>query len=510
MDEVPPLASPSPRATVAVCIAMVVVGLNTTAITIATRGMAHDLGASMRDLEWIMGAYLIAAAAFALVGGRLGDVAGRTSVLLAGLAVFVVGSLAAAAAPDTPLLIAARAVQGLGAALIMPASIEMIVAYPPGRGASEGFRARGVVYATAFGLGPLLGGILTDNVSWRAVFVFEAVVALGAVAVAVPLLGRHSAAPKRPTRDLRGAALTVVATVLVVLLASQPHRWGWTSPAVFGCAALLAVTLLALRHVELHTHHPLVHPSLLRDRIVIGANVATLGASIAMVGLIYFFNLFAQSAVGFRSTAVQVGLTLVPFTVSIVVFAVLASLLSRRFSFEGPVVCGLGLAVLGFVALSRVTVGVTEQQILFPLVLCGVGAGIANAGLTNPAVMTPPRKRVDEAAGLVSLSRFLGSAIAIAIGTATYLAVGVDPKGNELAATGEQADAMLLGTGAFDRAVATLGADLRTPFEAAARASTVDAFASTMRMTAFGLALLTGLAIWLLRPRRDHPSVLGK
>jgi MFS transporter, DHA2 family, methylenomycin A resistance protein len=484
----------SRRTILAVCIAMAVVGVNATAIGVATRGIEDELRASLRELEWIMGAYLVAAAAFALIGGRMGDVVGRTRTFMIGCGIFVGGCLLAALAPGTAVLIVARAVQGFGAALIMPASIEVVASHPSRRGPNAGFRARGVVYASAFGIGPLIGGVLTDTVSWRAVFWCELVGLFAAIVVAFPLLRATSRLPRPPTRDFLGGALAAIIVFLVVLIASRGNAWGWSLWPT-GVLVVLTLTLGAvLVWVETHAEHPLIHGWLLRDRTVMGANVATLGASIGMLGLIYFFNVFAQSSVVFESTAIGVAFALIPFTLSIIVFALVAGSLARRLGFRGPVIVGLGLSVIGFAWLATITVGTTEVELLVPLALCGVGAGIANAGLTTPAVMTHSR-RIDEAAGLVSLTRFLGSAIAIAIGTASFLAVAISPPGRG-AATDPAATA--LGGSAYAQAVATLRVDLRRPFEAATREATVHAFTNTMRLAAVTLTVLMFISAVLL------------
>jgi hypothetical protein len=315
------------------------------------------------------------------------------------------------------------------------------------------------------------------------------------MAVALPLLRSPSQLPKAPTRDFLGATLVAVFVFLIVFLASRGRTWGWT---VWPTAAVAVLTLLVAAwavRVEARTEHPLIHRALLRDPLVIGANVAMLGASIGMIGLVYFFSVFAQSALVFDSTALGVAFALLPFTLSIIGFSFVARFLSRRFGIIGPVIGGLGLAVIGFAWLGTTTVGTEEARLLIPLVLCGVGAGVANAGLTTPAVMTN-RKRIDEAAGLVSLTRFVGSAIAIAIGTATYLGVGGPP--SEITRGHSNSAATVLGGSAYRQAVATLREDLRRPFEAATRSSTVNAFATTMRVTALILAVLTLISAFLL------------
>lgn len=232
-----------------------------------------------------MSAYLVTAAAFALIGGRMGDVVGRSRTLLIGLAIMTAGSIVAALAPGTDVLIAGRAVQGVGAALIMASSIEVVAAYAPVSGPMKGFRARGVVYAIGFGIGPLVGGLLTDTLSWRAVFWIEAIGLLAAAVLARPLLHSTARLSKSPTRDILGAGLAAGSVFLVVFGVSRSRTWGWWS----GPMALLTLVVIGLGvwlvKVESRTQRPLIHRVVLRDPSVIGANLATLGASIGMIGL---------------------------------------------------------------------------------------------------------------------------------------------------------------------------------------------------------------------------------
>jgi DHA2 family methylenomycin A resistance protein-like MFS transporter len=488
------------RAIVAVCLAMAVVGINTTAIGVTTRGMAGELDIAADTMSWIVGAYLLTAASFSLIGGRLGDVAGRTRTFVAGLAIFALGALGAALSPSTGWLIAARAVEGLGAALVLPASIELVVAHPFATGPRSGFRARGIVYASAFGVGPLVGGLLTDHVTWRAIFWLELVLLAVALVLALPLLGRTSTLPHPRTRDVRGAVLSaVLVAVALGAVARVPTAWGWWSWPMAVAVAVTTVLAVALVHVERRTDHPLLHGRALTDRIVVGANVATLAASIGMIGLLYFFNLFAQSAAVFDSAALSVAVAFVPFTVSIILFAFVAGRLSGRLGYRGPVLVGLGLTTVGFFWLSTTSGATTEAQLIVPLALCGVGAGIANAGLTTPAVLTLPRTRLDESAGLFSLSRYVGSALAIAIGTSTYLSVAAAPPPADL-----PPEEVAMGRSAFQRALDTLDDDLRSPFEAVAREQSAAGFATTMRVAGTALAGLTLVSIVLLRPEPEE------
>lgn len=489
------------RAVVAVTIASGVVGLTTTAVTVGTRGMADELSLSTVELGWVVNAYLLTAAALVLVGGRLGDTIGRVRTFDIGLALFAVASVAGIVANGFGVLIAARVGQGVGAALVLPSSIEVIAEYSPEGGEGEGFRWRGLAYACSFAMGPLLGGVLTDWYSWRWIFVIDVALLVIAGVAAWPLVNHPGRGTHRPTRDLLGAVLAAVLIALVVLLAERLAVWEFASVEFGSTVALCIAVAGVLFWHEQRAEHPLLHRQVIEDRRVLGANVATVGASIGMLSLLYFFNLFAQSAATFSGGAVSVLGALVPFLASMVLCAMLAHWLGHRWGHRGPVTLGLLVMVCGFAWLTRVTADTTQLQLLLPLAVAGIGAGIANASLTGVAVLGLPAGRMNEAAGWISLSRFLGSAMALAVGTATFLSVasaasnqGALPAG---AATGGDA---------FDLAVAALDQDLSGPLLATTQAETAERFARTMGLTAAVLAAIAAVAWWLLRPVPERPD----
>ena len=373
---------------------------------------------------------------------------------------------------------------------------------PPGR-EGLGFRWRGTAYASAFAIGPLLGGVLTDWFTWRWIFALDVALVLAATVALWPLRHRHGRGGRSPTRDLVGGLLVSVLVTLVVLLAERLAVWQVAS-APFVATSLVAVVVAALlwRH-ERRTERPLLHPSLLADRRVLGANVATVGASAGMLSLLYFFNLFAQSAATLDLGAVAVLAALAPFLVSMALCAGLAHWFGDRLGPRAPVSLGLTLMVVGFAALSTVTADTTRNQLLVPLALAGVGAGIANASLTGVAVLHLPLGRRNEAAGWISLSRFLGSAMALAVGIATFLSVAVDsaPAAGRPAPPDPALDA-------FDNAAAALDRDLSGPLAAASGTATAARFAATMTVSAVALAGIAVVSWWLLRPvaRRIEPG----
>ncbi len=220
-----------------------------------------------------------------------------------------------------------------------------------------------------------------------------------------------------------------------------------------------------------------------------------------MLSLLYFFNLFAQSAATLEAEVIEVLLALGPFALSMWACAAFASWLGDRLGPRGPAIVGLGMMVLGFAVLSRTSPSTSELDVAFPLALAGIGAGIANASLTGVAVLHLPAGRINEAAGWLGLSRFVGSAVALGLGTASFLSVAPVP----IAAPEPSTPAIEIAEeapSAFDLAVATLDRDLSGPLVAATQATTSSRFARTMGLTAIVLAVIAVVSAVLLRPPR--------
>lgn len=482
------------RALAAVTVSTGVVGFTTTAITVGTRGMAGELSLSTTQLGWVVNAYLVAAGAFVLIGARLGDVLGRVRTFALGLVVFAGASMLGALANGFGTLMAARIGQGVGAALILPAGIELVTEYARAGNVGADLRWRGLVYAISFAVGPLVGGVLTDWLSWRWIFVLDVTVVAAAVVLALPLRHRPGRGRHAPTHDFVGAVLFALLVALVVFVAEGVTSWTEVGPPLIAAVLLAGGLTVALVRHERRTAHPLVHPAILGDRLVLGANVATVGASLGMLSLLYFFNLFAQSAVLFDEGVVGVLLALGPFIGSMVLCALFAHWLGDRLGPRGPAIVGLALMVIGFGVLATTTAGTTKAELAVPLALAGLGAGIANASLTSIAVLRLPAGRINEAAGWISLSRFLGSAMALALGTAAFLSVTPPVAGADTPVHRGGSSS------AFEVAVATLDRDLSGPFLAALQSASAERFSRSMLVTAVVLAIALVASAWLLRP----------
>lgn len=503
----PSVRRTEPRLIAAVMVAVTAVGVTTTAMGVVARSLADDIGADAEQLSWSVNAYLLVAASLALVGARLGDRYGRRRVFVVGCAGFGIGSLVAAAAPSFEMLLAGRVLQGIGAALVLPSSIEVIAVALTGAAERRALLLRGTTFAVAFAVGPLLGGLVADTVGWRWVFVAVAALALSAGLLVAP---RSSpVVGGEPFRDPVGAIASVAGVFLVVLVAERSRVWGGLGAALF-VVVVAVVVVLGFIGYERRRSDPLVHPTLLRDRTVVGGDLATFASALGMLGLLYFFGLYAGSAATLQWSALSIACALVPFALSMALLGLFAGWLSRRLGAAVPVVVGMGLMAIGFLILGQSTADSTDAEVLVPLAVCGIGAGIANACVTRPAVLSVDRHRLGEAAGVASLARFAGTALALAIGTSTYLGVG----GHQVATTpagttaSDVADAdpadLAIGGDAFEEALTSLDQNLRAPFREAVELDTVEGFTQTMRWTGIVVAISAVICGWLLRGRTQE------
>ena len=283
----------------AMCFALFMVMLDNTAVNVALPSIQADFDASLSALEWTVNAYTLTFAVLLVTGGRLGDIFGRRRMFLFGVVVFALASATIGFAPSEGWLIASRAIQGIGAAFMMPGTLSIITnAFPPEeRGKAIGTWAG--VSAIALAVGPLLGGWLTEDVSWRAIFFLNLPVAVGAVIVT--LFAAEESRDETVGRevDIPGiAALTVGLTALVFALV-EGNAWGWGSPAIIGLLALSVVAFVAFVAIERRAAAPIVDFEALRSKQFLGANIVAFMVSFGMLAMFFFLALYMQNILGY-------------------------------------------------------------------------------------------------------------------------------------------------------------------------------------------------------------------
>lgn len=402
---------PRPWAILAVLsLASFLLTLDDTAVSVALPTMQRQLDLGLSGLEWVVNAYTLVLAALMLPAGRLADVLGRRRVFLAGLAVFGVSSLVVAAAPTGPPAIAARAIQGAGAALMAPAALSLIsVSFEAGRrGLALGIWAG--VSALALALGPILGALITQSLGWRWIFLLNLPAVAAAFAIGLRVLA-ESRDPDAKGVDWRSAALLSGALVALLFPLTEGNSLGWSSLWVLGPLALAPIAFAAFLRRE-RRGAGLVDLSLFSERRFTAANVVILLSTSVMCSLFFFLSIYLQSVLG--ETALGAGAALLPMTVLIAAISPLAGRLSDRIGARAPVTAGMVMLGAGLLILSGLAVEQTPLRWLAGLVLAGAGIGLSTSPLTAAALGTTSKQRSGEAAAIFNTFRMTGLAAGIA------------------------------------------------------------------------------------------------
>jgi EmrB/QacA subfamily drug resistance transporter len=396
--------------------------LDDTAVAVALPAVQRRLSLDLNGLAWVVNAYTLTIAAFTLLAGRLGDRDGRRRIFLAGLVIFTVASLGAGMAPTGALLIAARAVQGLGAALVAPTSLAIIADKFPRneRGLAIGIWAG--VSASALGLGPLFGAIINDSLGWRWIFLLNVPVGLGAWLVVRAVLGesRVSDAPRH--LDAAGAAISGASFLALLLGLSQANGVGWASPRVIVLFAAAALCFAVFGWHESRVSEPLLNLSRFKDRSFAGANIQILLATSVMCSLFFFLALYLQVVLGYSALASGVGL--LPLTVTIVVVGPLAGRLADRIGARLPVTVGTLLLAAALLGLSGLGVDSSLGSLMPWFALAGLAIGLVTSPTTSAAMGSTDQADRGTTAAVFSTFQTTGLTLGIAIMGAILASVG--------------------------------------------------------------------------------------
>lgn len=391
--------------------ALAMVLMEQTTVSVALPRIRHDLGATPLQLQWVVNAYLLALAATVAAGGRLGDTFGRSKAFLAGLALFAVASAACGAARGPGELIVARAVQGVGAALVQPACIVLVVN-------AFGQRRRGRAVGTVGGVGsafmaagPLLGGALTSYASWR--WVFWANLPVAALAAVLLCLARPADAVQPGRRlDPPGLALLVAGTWAATFGVQQSHDWGWASPLTLAAVAAGAALLALFAATQSRAPDPLIDLRAFRDRAFTADALVLLGNQLVLMALVFFNALYLQDVLGFDPA--RAGAALLPLAVPMAVGIEAAGFLFDRFGVRVPAVVGCALAAAGIFWQAAALPG-RDYALLAPgLVLYGLGRGLVFGPAFTDALNRVPAADRGQAYGMLFTLRQMGAALGMA------------------------------------------------------------------------------------------------
>jgi EmrB/QacA subfamily drug resistance transporter len=406
----------------AMSFALFMVMLDNTAVNVALPSIQKDFDASLSALEWTVNAYTLTFAVLLVTGGRLGDIFGRRRMFLFGVVVFALASATIGFAPSEGWLVASRAVQGIGAAFMMPGTLSIISnTFPPHeRGKAIGTWAG--VSAIALAVGPLLGGWLTEDVSWRAIFFINLPVAVGAVVVT--LFAAHESRDETVGRtvDIAGiVGITVSLTALVFALV-EGNQWGWGSPGIISLLVLSVVAMIAFVAVEKRAKAPVVDFEALRSKQFLGANIVAFMVSFGMLAMFFFIALYMQNILGF--SPLEAGVRFLPATVVIIVAGPIAGRLADRFGPRNLMAGGMLITAASLFWQSRVSIDTGYGYLAPAFVLMGLGMGLVMSPMSMAAMNAVDRSKAGVASGTLSMFRMVGGTFGVAALGALVSSVG--------------------------------------------------------------------------------------
>jgi EmrB/QacA subfamily drug resistance transporter len=395
------------------CVSLLAVVVDNTIVNVALPTLAQELGADTGELQWVVDAYTLAFAALPLVAGTLGDRYGRRRAWLVGLAIFGLGSAAAALSSDAQTLLILRAVMGVGAAFIMPATLALLV--PVFTNERERGLAVGLWAATAglgVALGPVLGGWLLDHFAWGSIFLVNVPLCAAAITLGATIVP-ESRDPDARRIDWPGAALSSVGlTALVWAVISAPAD-GWTASAVLvgGAIALAALAAFVVR--QRRAAQPLLDLRLFRDRRFTAASAMVMVLFFALFGFLFLSTQYLQFVLGYSPTAA--GVRILPYAGAMIVFAASSSKLVLRFGTRRVATTGLLLFSAGLAVAATIAVGTGYGRLALAFILLGAGMGLAGAPATESIMASLPRERANIGSAINDTTRELGGALGVAV-----------------------------------------------------------------------------------------------
>src|SRR4051812_7761695 len=478
------------------CFALFMIMLDNTVVNVALPSIQDDLGATLSGLEWTVNAYTLAFAVLLVTGGRLGDILGRRKMFLFRVVVFALSSASIGLAPHETWLVAGRALQGIGAAFMMPATLSIItVTFPPEeRGKAIGTWAG--VSALALAIGPVVGGALAEYVSWRAIFFLNLPVAIGAVAVTLFATQESRDETQEHSIDWPGIATLSIGLSALVLALVEGNAWGWGSGRIVALFVVAAIGLIGFFAIEPRVREPMVDFSLFRSRTYLGANGVAFIVSFAMFATFFFTALYMQNILGY--SPIQAGVRFLPSTLMIVLIAPLAGRLTDRVGPRPLIVGGLVLVTASLLLQTRIDVDTGYGVLLPAFVLLGIGMALVMSPMSTAAMNAVAPEKAGVGSGILSMNRMVGATFGVAAIGALFQHLARNELTDKLAGTGvskAQMDEIVHGLGAG-------GSGSMTPqVQHAAHDAFIHAFSSGMWLSAGVAAFGVLLAFWLIAPK---------
>ncbi len=412
----------------AVSVGLFMIMLDNTIVNVALPSIQRSLGLTLSQLEWVVTGYALTFAAFMLTGGKLADLLGRRLIFMAGLVIFTASSLMCGLAGSGEMLIGARVVQGLGAALMNPATLSIITAtFPPRqRGMAIGIWAG--VSAMALAIGPLVGGLLAEHVNWNWIFYINVPVGIAGL-ILTPMLiteSRDTSHEQRP--DIPGLVTSGIALFALTYGFIESNNYGWGSTRIIGAFVIGIVALAVFIVLERVQRLPMLDLSLFKNRTFAGANAAMLLIGLAMFGLFLFVSLYVQQVL--RFSPVEAGATFLPMTLLVILIAPQAGRLSDRVGSRWLVGGGMAILSLSLLWYSQLGTHETFWSILPGLLLGGVGMGLTMTPTTAAAMGSVPVDKAGVGSAVLNSMRQVGGSLGIGVMGAIVASVSADALAN--------------------------------------------------------------------------------
>jgi EmrB/QacA subfamily drug resistance transporter len=397
----------------AVAFGLFMIMLDNTVVNVALPAIQRDLGVGLSELQWIVAGYALTFAALMLTGGKLADHYGRRLIFVVGLTIFTLASLACGLAESGDVLIAARVVQGAGAALMNPATLSIISAtFPPEqRGMAIGIWAG--VSALALAIGPLVGGLLTDHLDWSWIFFVNIPVGVLAVAASFLVIEESRDMSEEQRLDLPGQVAGGLGLFALTYALIEANAYGWTSGRILGAFAVAAVALVTFVWLEKVQRAPMLDLRLFRNATFAGANTVILLVALAMFGVFFFVSLYMQNILGF--SAVEAGAAFLPMTILIILVAPVAGKMSDRIGSRWLMTGGMVLIALQLLYLSRLGVDETFWDLLPGLLVGGMGMALVMTPSAAAAVRSVPVDKAGVGSAVLNAFRQVGGSMGIAL-----------------------------------------------------------------------------------------------
>ncbi|WP_261803484.1 MFS transporter [Variovorax sp. PAMC26660] len=410
----PSISVRHPRATlVAAALGFVVVLLDVSVVNVALEALRQEFGADVSGLQWVLNAYTLVFAALLLTSGALGDRFGARRVFIFGFVLFTLASGACGLAPNLSALVAARVIQGLGAALLVPNSLSMLQqAFPDREQRSRAVGWWGAIGGISLAAGPVLGGLLITHTGWRSIFLINLPVGLIGLFLAL----RHTApgsAGHRRNLDLPGQVAIISALAALTVALTEAGRLGWQHPWVQGGLLLALVAAISFVRIELRSQAPMLPLGLFRIPTFTVASLAGVVVNFAYYGLIFVFSLFFQ--IEQQLSPQQAGLAFLPMTIVLMAVNVIAGRLITRMGARRLMVLGLALAACGYLMLLPVSIDGSYWMLVVPMLLAASGVALTVPTMTNATLSSVDASRAGIASGVLNSARQIGGMLGVAV-----------------------------------------------------------------------------------------------